>query len=339
VATACLSLTLAAAACHDATGPLGGRTIDIVQVQDSVFEGDSLRLAARVLDETGVEVAGAPVAWTISDTTVARLVGADVLALLRPGTVHISARSGIAEAGHDLAIGRLVVQRVELTPGTIDMGRTDRVQVAVRVLGQGDREVRGRAIMFSSDDTLVAVVGGGGSMDAPPIGFLVAVGAGSTTIRAGVDGVTGTAQVGVVLADSVYALAEYTGFPVPVLAEVDTLVADGVPRLYEVHAETGALVLSGLLQRRYELDVTYSVYQVVGTEGAAERQFIMRVRGQFDRGLVATGTDGSLSMVSEIIGPRLEHVATPAVGGYMVRYRIPGEGTFLDLGYVRVEPS
>ena len=42
-------------ACKDALAPRpGGPAISIVPVADSVFEGDMVRLAARVLDEAGV---------------------------------------------------------------------------------------------------------------------------------------------------------------------------------------------------------------------------------------------------------------------------------------------
>jgi hypothetical protein len=134
-------VAVARVACNDATGPhLGGPTISIVPVDDSVFDGDSVHLAAHVFDGSGAEVANAPLTWTVSDTTLARVAGERLLALLSPGTVRV---------------------------------------------------ITGRTVTFTSDDSPVAIVAGPGSSGSTTTGLVLAVGAGSTTIRASVDGVTG----------------------------------------------------------------------------------------------------------------------------------------------------
>jgi hypothetical protein len=182
-------------ACNDTAAPRPAKAaLRIVPVADSVFEGDVVRLTAVVLDDSGAEVAGAPVTWTASDTTLAKDAGDGSFALLRPGTTRITARSGALTGTYDLAIGRLVVKRVDLTPGALSLGRGDRLQVSANVFGQGGRAITGRPVTFTSDDPLVAVIGTPESTVAGP-GFLIAAGPGSTTIRASIDGVTGTAQV------------------------------------------------------------------------------------------------------------------------------------------------
>jgi len=334
-----IAAALAVAACNDALAPRpGGPAISIVPVADSVFEGDTVRLAARVLDEAGVPDTAARVTWTVGDTTLAELVGDGVLALLQPGTVRITARSGMASATYDLGIGRLVVQRVALTPGTITMGRTDHLPVAARVLGQGDRVITGRTVAFTSDDSLVAIVPGPGSIGSTDTGLLIAVGPGSTTIRGIVDGVAGTAHVDVVVVDTTFDLTQYNGSPLPVLVAADSVVFDGVQEYDEVYAEMGTLVLSGLLQKRYQLDVWYAQYHVFQTGDTVQRELRLRFRGEIDYGVATVNADGSLAMLSEFIGPVLEHTATLQTDGYLVHYRIPGEDAFLDLGYTRVMP-
>ncbi len=146
--------TMAMAACSDGAAPhtAAGAAVTIVPVADSVFEGDIVRLTAKVFDEAGVEVPGAPVAWTVSDTTLARVGDAGSFSLLRPGTARVTARSGASAGNYDLVIGRLVAQRVELTPGTMNLGRGDRVQVEARVVGQGGRVIAGRAVTFTSGE-------------------------------------------------------------------------------------------------------------------------------------------------------------------------------------------
>jgi hypothetical protein len=328
-----LVVALGLVACSDATGPgAAGPTLRIEPVADSVFEGDTVRLTARVFDQGGVEVLGAPVTWAVGDTTLAAFVEPDVLLLRRPGTVRITAHSGAAVDTYDLGIGRLVVQRVELTPDAIIMGRTDHLEIAVHTLGQGGREITGRVVTFTADDTLVAIAPG------PTSALLIAVAAGSTTIRANVDGVTGAAAVDVVAVDTTLSLTQYEGAPVPVLVEADTVVTGGLPLVYEIYADGGTLILSGLLQKRYQLGVTYSIYRLVPDTDPAERTFVARISAQSDRGLVTAGSNGSLSMVSEVFGPHLEHTAAPQPDGYLVRYRIPGENAWLDLWYSR-QPS
>ena len=325
-------------ACSDASAPrqTPRAAVTIVPVADSVFEGDVVRLTAVVLDDSGAEVAGAPVSWTTSDTTLAKDTGEGTFALLRPGTVRITARSAAVTGTYDLVIGRLVVKRVDLSPGTLGLGRGDRMQIAVRVFGQGDRTITGRPVTFTSDDPLVAVIGTPGSDIAGP-GFLIATGPGSTTIRATVDAVTGTAPVGVVIADTIFTLTHFNAAPVPVLVAADTVLFNGVPEFAEVYAESGTLVLSGLRQLRYTLDVRFSQYHVIRTGDTVRRELRFQTR-EFDRGIVTVDANGSLSMLSEFIGPHLEHTAALEPDGFLVHFRIPGDDSFLDLKYRRQAP-
>lgn len=328
-----------AVACSDGAAPrlTTGPSVRVIPLADSVFEGDVVRLTAQVFDEAGVEIPGAPVTWTLGDTTLAKDAGLGSFALLRPGTVRVTAHNGTAAGTYDLAIGRLVVKSVELTPGTLSLGRGDRVQVEARVVAQGGRAVTGRTITFTSDDTLVAIIGSPDNVVGSP-GFLIAVGPGSTTIRASVDGVAGTAHVGVVVADTTFALTQFNGSPLPVLIAADSVMINGVPEFDEVYADAGTLVLSGLAQERYQLDVQYSQYHVIRTGDTVQRELRLRIRGEFDHGLVTAAANGSLSMLSELIGPHLEHTAAIQSDGYLVHYRIPGDDSFLDLHYRLVRP-
>ena len=226
--------------------------------------------------------------------------------------------------------------RVELSPRTMSLGRGDRVQVIARVLGQGDSVITGRTVTFSSDDADVAVIGSPDNVIGAP-GFLIAVGPGSTTIRASVDGVAGTALVSVVIADTTFALSQYNGSTLPVLVAADSILFNGVKEFDEVYAESGTLVLSGLMQLRYRLDVRYSQYHVIRTGGTVQRELRFQ-SGEFDRGIGTVDANGSLAMLSEFIGPRLEHTAAVQTDGFLVHYRIPGDDSFLDLRYRRQAP-
>ena len=296
-----------------------------------MFEGDVVRLSAVVLDASGTEVSGAPLVWTVSDTLLATSAGDGSFTLRTPGTLHISARSGDATASYDLVIGRLAVKRVELTPGELSLGRGDRVQLSARVFAQGDRAIANRTVAYTSDDALVAIVGSPDNVVGAP-GFLIAAGPGSTTIRATVDGVSGVTRVNVVIADTTFALSQFNGSPLPVLIASDSVLINGVPELDEVYAESGTFVLSGLAQLRYTLDVRFSQYRVTRVGNTVQRELRFQQR-EFDRGIVTVGANGSLAMLSEFIGPRLEHTAAREPDGYRVHFRIPGDDAFLDLGY------
>ena len=323
-------------ACSDASAPRSAvLSVRITPVADSAFEGDVIRLTATLVNESGAEASGAPVTWTVSDTALAKSAGDGRFALLRPGTERITARIGAVTGTYDLVIGRLAVKRVELTPATMSLGRGDRLQVSARILGQGDRVITGRSVAFTSDDSLVAVIGSPGNVIGGP-GFLIATGPGSTTIRATVDGVTGSAHAGVVIADTTFALSQYNGSPLPVLIAADTVMFNGVPEFDEVYAESGTMVLSGLMQLRYQLDVRYSQYHVIRTGNTISRELRFQQR-EFDRGVATAGANGNLAMTSEFIFP-LDHTAAVQSDGFQVHFRIAGSDSFLDLRYRRQAP-
>ena len=320
--------------CSDASAPrpAAGGALRIIPPVDSVFEGDVVRLRAVMLNESGAEVTTAPVAWTVSDTTLAKSEGDGSFILLKPGTTRITASGGGVTGAYDLVIGTLVVKRVELSPGPLSLGRGDRVQLSARAFGQGDRAIIGRAIAFASDDTLVAIIGSPGNVIGGP-GFLIATGPGSTTIRASVDGIAGSTHASVVIADTTFALSQYNGGPLPVLIAADSVSINGVPEFDEVYAESGTMVLSGLMQLRYQLDVRYSQYHVIRTGNTVQRELRFQQR-EFDRGLVTVEANRNLVMTSEFIFP-LDHTAALEPDGFLVHYRIPGTDSFLDLGYRR----
>jgi len=319
--------------CSDAASPPPiESTLRILPLADSVFEGDIIRLTAEASSRAGASGPTKPIAWTAADTTLAQSLGDGTFALLRSGTVRITARNVAAIATYDLTIGRLVAKSVEVEPGNLTMGRGDRLSLSARVLGQGGRVVSGRSVAFTSDDTLVAIIGGVGY----PPEYLRAVGSGATTIHALVDGLSGTATVSVVKADTAYALTHYNGSPLPVLVAADTVMINGQKEFDEVYADSGTLVLSGVVQKRYQIDVRYTQYHVI-RDGETVTRVPRFAQREFDRGLVTVGADGRLDMESEYIYP-LAHTAVPDADAYIVHFRIPGDDSFLDLRYRLVSP-
>ena len=229
------------------------------------------------------------------------------------------------------------LERVELTPGTLNLGRGDRVQMSTRAFDRDGHEIVGHTVTFASDNEQVAIIGSPDNVVGHP-GFLIAVGPGQTTIRATVDGVTGTARIGVVVADTNLTLTQFNGSPIPVLVASDSVEFDGQREFDEVYADSGTLVLSGLLQERYNLTVRVSQYHVFRTGDTVQRELRFRLNAVIDRGVVTTAADGSLSMLSELIGPDLEHTGTPTADGFRIHFHEPGTDLFYDLTYKRAAP-
>jgi hypothetical protein len=249
-------------------------------------------------------------------------------ACLAPALVAISVACG--DANSPTTNGPSVI----ITPSTLALGRGDRVQVTARMLDGSGREIAGRPITFSSDDPHVATIGAPETPVGGP-GFLIAAGPGSTTIRAVVDGVSGTARVSVVVADTSLALTQFNGSPIPALIAADSVQFDGQTEYAEVYADSGVLVLSGLLQARYNLSVRVSQYHVFRVGDTVQRELRLRFNAEADHGIVTTNADGSLAMLSEFIGPHLEHSAEMTADGYLVHYHVPGDDSVLELAYRR----
>jgi hypothetical protein len=226
-----------------------------------------------------------------------------------------------------------VVKQVVINPSTLDLGRGDRIQVTARVLDQDGNEMTGRTITYSSDNPAVALIGSPDNVVGAP-GFLIAAGAGATKIRATVDGVTGTANVSVVVADTTFALNEFNGSPLPFLIAADSVMNLGVKEFHEVYVDQGKFVLSGLAQLRYNVEVGFTEYAVFNENGVVRREF-RRSGKETDHGIVESATGGHLSMLSEFIGPHLEHSADLLTSGYLVHFSVPGDDITWDLRYSR----
>jgi hypothetical protein len=319
------------AACDDSATeprPAPSATLSIAPPSATVYETDFVQFSATLRDASGNSVPGAAVAWEVSDPARAELNTDGGITALKPGMVTITARSNGATAVYNLEIARLLVQRVQVLPGTLELATGDITPVGVKVEGQGARTVPGRVVTISSDNPSVAYVDAAGRVRA--------VNPGTTTIRAPAGGVVGTAGVDVLAETALFALKTSGGARLPQLIESDSVMWDGVPELHEFWMESGTLRLSGAAQPRYELEIRYAQYKV-GTVNGQRTMELRRLQREFDRGIVAYDARGDLQMTSEVIAP-LSHTASAITGGFQVRYRIPGSDDHLELFYRRDVP-
>lgn len=324
-----LAAVLLTAACSDGgTNPAPAASLRIAPPSAQVYESDAVQFQAELRDASGRIVAGAPVTWSVSDTLRAELGTNGVVTALRPGTVRVTARSGSTSASYDLSIATLTVQRVLVLPATLQLARGDVTPIGVKVEGQGARIVSGRVVTLASDNPAVAAV--------DPAGRIRGVQPGIATIRATADGVTGTGRVEVLAENALLNLSRVAGLTLPRLIDADTVSWNGVKEYHEVYMESGDLTLSGSTQPRYEVSIRYAEYNAVTVNGRRELQ-LRRTSREYDRGIVQYDARGDLLMTSEYISP-LSHTASPATGGFQMRFRIPGTDSILDL-YFRREPK
>ncbi len=318
---------LAALACNDGstTAPAPSRSISLDVPAADVFERDVATLRAAVRNADGTEVSGAPITWSVSDTLRANVSPDGVATFFVPGTVTVTARSGSLAASRIVDVRRLSVQLVTILPTALQLGHGDIVVLGVRVQGEGGRDVYGRQVSITSDDPATA------TNDAS--GRVRGVAPGTTTVRAMADGVVGSARVEVRAANAVLSLARVGGTRLPMLVEGDYVSWNGVREYHEYFIEGGDLILSGGTTPRYAITVKYAQYHVTGPADA--RTYTLRATWkEADFGVVEYDPRGDLRMISEYISP-LSHSASGVSGGMQVRFRIPGDNSYLDLLYRR----
>jgi uncharacterized protein YjdB len=141
-------------------------------------------------DSAGNVLTGRMNAWTISDSTVARIATGGTVTAVAPGRAQVTATvegvSGsatvIVESPPAAAVARVVVEPDSLV---LEVGQTGDFN-AVAYDAEG-HVLTGRAVTWTSSDSTVAVIGAGGAVRA--------VGNGAARISATVEGVTGAAPV------------------------------------------------------------------------------------------------------------------------------------------------
>lgn len=306
-------------------GPSIGGSIVIRPLTETVFESDNVQLTATVRSESGEVVAGAPVAWSVGDTTIALVANDGMLTALKTGSVQVTARSGAYAASYSVAVVRAPVQSVTVTLLYSELSRGDVTLVGVRANGPGGRVVLGRSTSITSADPSIAMVDASGRVRALATGV--------ATIRATVDGVTGSTQIRVNSDTAELELRQLDGVRTPVLIATDTLTTNGQPDIREVYLENGYLKLFGGTQLKYSIALQLYEYKVVMVDG---RRSLVPVgpQGESDRGLVSYDVRGDLRLESEYYSI-LQHQGTPVSGGIQVRYRVPGDDIYYNLFFRR----
>ena len=171
--------------------------------------GETVRFTAQVLDQNGQAMAGAPVAWSSGNATVATVDASGLVTAAGNGTATITASSGSASGTAAVTVMQ-AVSAVAVSPAAdtlVALG--DTVRLTAEASDANGHAVAGTEFEWASNDTLVAVV--------DDAGLVTAAGKGTATITASSGSASGTAAVTVMQAVSAVAVSP----------AADTLVALG----------------------------------------------------------------------------------------------------------------
>ncbi len=131
--------------------------------------GATTQFTATVLDEDGIEIEDAVVAWASSDTDIAVVDEDGVVEAVAEGTANITAESGDASASAEVTVdlSAAVPAEIVLSPeaATItEIGAT--TQFTATVLDEDGIEIEDAVVTWASSDTDIAVVDEDGLVEA-----------------------------------------------------------------------------------------------------------------------------------------------------------------------------
>ena len=152
----------------------------------TVLVGRTVQLAATLKDSAGNVLAGRTVTWTSSNTGVANVSGGGLVTAVVAGAATITATSEGQSGGASITVSTIPVASVTVTPATANVRQGATVQLTATPKDASGNPLSGRTVTWSSSNSSVATVNGGGLM--------TGVNAGSATITATIEGQSGTAS-------------------------------------------------------------------------------------------------------------------------------------------------
>ena len=171
--------------------------------------GDTVQLAATVLDQNGQLISGAPVTWASNDNSVATVGTTGLVTAIGNGTATATATSGTASGAASVSVAQLPVG-MDLSPVADTLfALGDTLRLTARPWDANDNPIADASVYWSSADQTVATV------DAS--GLVTATGTGTANISATVGSTSATARLTVVQLPA----------RVEVVPDTDTLLALG----------------------------------------------------------------------------------------------------------------
>ena len=154
----------------------------------SINAGQQSQVTARVLDQAGTEMTGQSVQWNSSNGAAAQVSATGLVTAIAPGTTTISAVSNGLSASAAVTVVTVPVASVQISPSTAStvVGAGPLTLTATALDGNG-LVLTGRAATWASQNPTVASVSN--------LGVLSAIGPGTTTVSATIEGKTASITV------------------------------------------------------------------------------------------------------------------------------------------------
>ena len=160
-------ILLAGISCSETvTAPVENRVaaVQMTAPRINIRVGETLRVTAVPVDESGAIVSGASVAWISSDPKVATVdLNGNVIAVA-PGTATIVATSGAASGKTTIVVTNVPISTITITPfgGPIPAGEPTKLTVIAK--DSAGNVVTGRSFLFASSDEQVVRVASDGTI-------------------------------------------------------------------------------------------------------------------------------------------------------------------------------
>ena len=152
--------------------------------------GATTRLTAEVRDQNGQVMAGAAVAWTTSDASVASVDASGLVTAAANGNATITATAGSASGTAAVTVAQ-AISAVSVSPGADTLvAFGDTVRLTAEATDANGHAVEGSEFFWSSSDTLVARV--------DDVGLVESLAEGQAVVTATTSGVTGPVDLVVV---------------------------------------------------------------------------------------------------------------------------------------------
>ena len=180
--------------------------------------GETTQLNAEVRDQNGQTMAGAAVAWTSSDPSVATVVASGLVTAVANGAATVTATAGSASGTAAMTVDQVVASVTVDPPADTLLAFGDTLRLSAAALDANGNAVAGAEFAWASGDTLVAVV--------DQQGLVTGGAAGAVEVTATSNNMTGRAQLAVLVPT-----------PVTVAIEPDTVGLNALGQTVRLAAE------------------------------------------------------------------------------------------------------
>lgn len=179
-----------AAACHkDLTSTSDVASVFVTPTNISLLVGDTVTIVASESDANGLVLSARAVTWASSDTTVASVTTAGLVAARKVGSVSITATSGTAVGTAKIAVVAALPPSISISvspaPAFVVVKGTQQLTAVVR--DSVGNAIPGLTVTWQSNNTGVASVSS--------TGLVTGVTVGSAVVSASIGGFLGTSNV------------------------------------------------------------------------------------------------------------------------------------------------